>query len=795
MSNTITSLASTLTQSVNEVQKGIVETQNQLASGKATLNAAETGVVSRMTAQVAGYGSVTKNLTDAGSAIDVAQSALTSISTIMSQLKGLATQASSAGFASTDRDSLNLTFQNLTNQIQQLVTSASVNGANLLNTDFGLQVTTGIDGTPDSQTQVNATNVGDLVTALKQLLITGMQITDQSFSATNLSQPTCAITAAPSAAAITFGALGGSGAAAGTIQTLDLPSSGLKAGQSFVINGTTGSLTFTATSDLTGDQLATAFKNYLTSPAVGSIYGTFTPTTGANTFATPIASVIVSSPTNRLQFTYSSTQAGVNSGFPLSASIIRGTQNQTITLPTTSMAQGNSITIGNLTFTAGPGPGTSAAGISPSQVTAAIVNYMNNGVQPDPSIGTFTTTDIAKTQIESLTFVPLAASGDTFIAGGLTFTANTSVSAEQLATAFLAKINNANSPNPSYGVFTNSKTSGLGTAVSAGGSLKTIAWSYSSVGVPATVPAGSAISIGANYTLSGTNTLQPTTIIQKGINANTGTKVTGGAAAGISASVLSSNSISLTTADPLTIGSTPGNVSGNDANGKPIDSVALLSTTSNTTLRNTLTFTNTNLLAGTANLFPGDSVTMNGLTFTASQTTTPQQVLDAFKNVINSGDTGNLYGTFSNTDVGGGSLPGKVSQFTNYFTAIDLGNNVLAIDNKAGNTSTDKPVISWNTQNAAIANANKATQVITGQIDTVSTAQASLAAATAGIQAQLKNATNIKNGMQKTVDAISNIDPTALQAALQQYNTQQSVDYYLVSQMNTAAAAILSIFR
>ena len=75
MSNTITSLASTLTQAVNEVQKGIVETQEQLASGKATLNAAESGVVSRLTAQVEGYKSVGKNLTDAGSAINVAQSA------------------------------------------------------------------------------------------------------------------------------------------------------------------------------------------------------------------------------------------------------------------------------------------------------------------------------------------------------------------------------------------------------------------------------------------------------------------------------------------------------------------------------------------------------------------------------------------------------------------------------------------------------------------------------------------------------------------------------------------------
>jgi flagellin-like hook-associated protein FlgL len=271
------------------------------------------------------------------------------------------------------------------------------------------------------------------------------------------------------------------------------------------------------------------------------------------------------------------------------------------------------------------------------------------------------------------------------------------------------------------------------------------------------------------------------------MNANTGTQITGGSTYGVSATVTSSNTFVLTTTEPLTTGTTTGVT--------PPGGIALLSQTSNTTIRNTLTFTNTDLLTGVANLFAGDSVTINGLTFTASQDTTPQQVLDAFINVINNGDTGNLYGTFTNTDLDYDSLSGKVSQFTDYFTAIDLGNNVLAIDNQDGNTSTTALEISWNTQNAAIANANKATQIISAQIDTVSTAQASLAAASAGLDAQLKNATNIKNGMQKTVDAISNINPTALQAQLQQLNTQQSVDYYLVSQMNTAAAAILSIFR
>ncbi|MBU3619496.1 flagellin [Polynucleobacter sp. JS-Fieb-80-E5] len=768
MSNTITSLASTLTQSVDAVQKGIVETQNQLASGQATLNAAETGVVSRMTAQVSGYGSVTKNLTDAGSAVDVAQSALTSISTIMSQLKGLATQASSAGFASTDRDSLNLTFQNLTNQIQQLVTSASVNGANLLNTDFGLQVTTGIDGTPGSQTQINATNVGNLVTALKQLLITGMQITDQTFAASNLTAPVSTVVGSA------IGTLAGAVTGTNIAPIVTFPTAGIKAGDSYSITiglAVPVTLTLAATSDMTASQLASAFAAYITS-GTSTTYGNFTGTS-PGLATNPVVGV--------LNITAAAATAASTATYTNPAS----SQTQTITLPTTSMAQGNSLTIGNLTFTAGPGPGTSAAGISPSQVSAAFANYINNGVQPDPSIGTFTTTTSAVAQVQTITFRDLAI-GDSFSAGGLTFTATATTTAAQLSTAFLAKIGNSASLSQ-YGTWSGSKVGGLGAAVSAGGSTTTIAWSYSATGGQLTnlLTTGNTASGLASYTIAGANPVTvnvPSTIITKGMNANTGTKITGGSAYGVSATVTSSNTFSLTTIDPLTTGSTPGGI-------------ALLSQNSNTTTRNALTFTNTNLLAGTANLFPGDSVTINGLTFTATQTTTPQQVLDAFKNVINSGDTGNLYGSFANTDVNGGSLTGKVSEFTNYFTAIDLGNNVLAIDNKPGNTSTTPPTIAWNTQNAAIANANKATQVITSQIDTVSTAQASLAAATAGIEAQLKNATNIKNGMQKTIDAIANIDPTALQAKLQEFNTQQSVDYYLVSQMNTEAAAILSIFR
>jgi hypothetical protein len=767
MGNTITSLASTLTQAVDAVQKGIVETQEQLATGKATLNAAETGVVSRLTAQVSGYDSVVKNLTGAGSAIDVAQSALSSISTIMSQLKGLATQASSAGFASTDRDSLNLTFQNLTGQIEQLVTSASVNGANLINTDYGLQVTTGIDGTEASQTQIHATNVGDLVTALKELLITGLEITNQTFAATELTTPVSTLVG--SAIGTLAGTVNNTTPAAPIVT---FPDAGLKAGDSYVITinqSPAKVITLAVTSDMTDDELATAFAAYITAGTLtpfGNISGTITGLSGT---ATGGVLTITATGATSTTTTYTNPDSS---------------QIQTITLPSISMAEGNSLTIGNLTFTAGPGPGTTAAGISPSAVSSAFVNYINNGVQPDSSIGTFTTTTTAVTQVQTITFRDLAI-GDSLSAGGLTFTATAATTAAQLTTAFLAKIGNSAATSIYGGWGVSAKVAGLGTAVSAGGSTTSIAWSYSAAGGKITnlLTTGTTATGRASYTISGQSAVDiASTITKIGMNANTGTKITGGSLYGVSATVTSSNTFELTTTEPLTTGSTPGGI-------------ALISKTDNSTIRNILTFTNTDLLTGVANLFAGDSVTINGLTFTASQDTTPQQVLDAFKNVINDGDTGNLYGTFSNTDLDYDSLSGKVAQFTDYFTAIDLGNNVLAIDNQDDNTSTASLEISWNTQNAAISNANKATQIISAQIDTVSTAQASLAAASAGLDAQLKNATNIKNGMQKTVDAISNINPTALQAQLQQLNTQQSVDYYLVSQMNTAAAAILSIFR
>jgi flagellin-like hook-associated protein FlgL len=160
-------LAPTLVSNINSVQKGIVDTQTQLASGTKNLNAAEVGIVTRLSAQAAGYKSVTQNITAGINVINVAGTALNSISTILSQAKDIATQAANAGLTSgvgSDRAALNTTFSQLLTQVTSLIANAGVNGENVLLTGSALTVQSGITGTAASQTTI--ANLGITLTTL-----------------------------------------------------------------------------------------------------------------------------------------------------------------------------------------------------------------------------------------------------------------------------------------------------------------------------------------------------------------------------------------------------------------------------------------------------------------------------------------------------------------------------------------------------------------------------------------------------------------------------------------------------
>ena len=175
MNNVITGLASTLSGAVNDVQSEIVKTQTDLAAGKRTLNPAETGVVTRLSAQASAYATVVQNVVAAQNVIHVAQSGMTSIVAIMVQMKNMAVQASSVGLSDSDRESLQVTFNNLALQVANLGTSADVNDNNLLD-GTTLTVTTDITGNNDPTTTIGPVDVATTAAALAELDISTTEL-------------------------------------------------------------------------------------------------------------------------------------------------------------------------------------------------------------------------------------------------------------------------------------------------------------------------------------------------------------------------------------------------------------------------------------------------------------------------------------------------------------------------------------------------------------------------------------------------------------------------------------------
>ena len=263
MASSINSLAANLANSVNSVQAEMVETQNQLMSGTKKMTPAENGVVTRLTAQAEGWAVAANNITAAQNVINVAQTGLSSISTIITQMKSLSSQASSAGLTTSDKASLNTTFQNLATQIAALGKSTSVNGNNLLGGTPGFTVTTGISG--------NASTASS-TTGIAGVDIPGLASTIAALSVANGSSTIAGSVGVTAGSAVqtTVGATGIT-----EVDTVTFTS--MSAGDTVTVGG----LTFTSNQSLTAIQAASVFSSIAagatTGPqtSLGSYAGTF----------------------------------------------------------------------------------------------------------------------------------------------------------------------------------------------------------------------------------------------------------------------------------------------------------------------------------------------------------------------------------------------------------------------------------------------------------------------------------------------------------------------------------------
>lgn len=158
-------LASTLVQNIASVQKEIVQVQTQLSTGKRTLNAAEVGIVTRLSAQVSGFDSVSQNIKQSLDLLAVTESALGSATTVMTQMKDIATQAANAGLTPTDRTALNATFTQLSAHVGNLLKGATINGTNLLCSTTFMNDPAVSTGNQVIQTGLTASNFTTIISA------------------------------------------------------------------------------------------------------------------------------------------------------------------------------------------------------------------------------------------------------------------------------------------------------------------------------------------------------------------------------------------------------------------------------------------------------------------------------------------------------------------------------------------------------------------------------------------------------------------------------------------------------
>ena len=123
-------------QSLDMTNQSLEMAQNQVSTGLKVAGAQDDGAIwniaQNQRAQVSSLGAVTDSLNRASSVLDVAVSAGQTISDLLNQMKAKTLEASDTSLSTSDRAALNSDFQSLVTQVENAVTNASFDGANML---------------------------------------------------------------------------------------------------------------------------------------------------------------------------------------------------------------------------------------------------------------------------------------------------------------------------------------------------------------------------------------------------------------------------------------------------------------------------------------------------------------------------------------------------------------------------------------------------------------------------------------------------------------------------------------
>ena len=160
---------------LNKTQALLNKNIQRLSSGLRINSAADDtaglAMATRMTNQIRGMHQANQNSRDANNLLATAEAGLNDISDLLAQMRELSVQAATDTLNDSDRDSINLEFQSLKNELRRIANVTEHNGMNVLNGTYQeagdvkghWQIQIGADNDADSQHQfsiMNATDVG-----------------------------------------------------------------------------------------------------------------------------------------------------------------------------------------------------------------------------------------------------------------------------------------------------------------------------------------------------------------------------------------------------------------------------------------------------------------------------------------------------------------------------------------------------------------------------------------------------------------------------------------------------------
>jgi flagellin len=132
---------------LDQSQKSLQTSMERLSSGKrinhARDDAAGMAITEKMTSQIRGMNQAVRNSNDGISMVQTADGAMEGIASKLQRMRELAVQAANGIYSTSDRNSLNIEFQALDDEINRVATTTQFNGINLLASNLTTEIQTG----------------------------------------------------------------------------------------------------------------------------------------------------------------------------------------------------------------------------------------------------------------------------------------------------------------------------------------------------------------------------------------------------------------------------------------------------------------------------------------------------------------------------------------------------------------------------------------------------------------------------------------------------------------------------